>query len=286
MNTRKQDRNKTNRINKTRKNKNKNITFMPDIKVFLQGNYIYGAKNRSIGPKILDYTRSNEKKKKTHCVYENISWFASLEQAKHYKGKDDNIFRWIIKKKLNLVKITEKNQIFFRNLFLHSRKHIEPKIKINAEVASKINYEHPFLRMNDKEKALYEFNFLFGYIRIKEQFEFLLLLKYLLENKIIEILSRKGISLLPKIKRKIQFYNLYPFGKKDKFNRISVYGLEKHVLVNLCSLIYNKYNIDGLYQPNTNSFWFPDLIVYHMNIEEIVLFSPHTELENNGIIEE
>lgn len=279
MNTKK----KTRKLNKTRKNRNAAIK--PDVKVYQKGDFIYGAKDKKIGPNILDYTRSNEKKKKTHCVYENISWFARLEQAKHYKEKDNEIFRWLVKKKLSLVKISEKNKIFFKSLFLHSNKDIKPKIEINTETLSKIDYKHPFLQMNDKERALYEFNFLFGYIDLKKQYEFLLFLKYLMEHNFVEILSRKGISLLPKITKKIQFYKMFPFGKKDKLNRISVYGLEKQVLVNLCSLIYDKYDIDGLYQPNTNSFWFPNLIVYHMNIEELILFSPHTELQNDGIVE-
>ena len=59
--------------------------------------------------------------------------------------------------------------------------------------------------------------------------------------------------------------------------------INKQALLNLCSIIYPKYKIDGVYQPNTNSYWYPDLIVYHMNIEEFILFSQHTELINDGI---
>ena len=60
--------------------------------------------------------------------------------------------------------------------------------------------------MNNKEKALYEFEFIFGYISLKEQYEFLLLIKYLIQNNFIDIMSRKNISLLPKINQKI-YYN-------------------------------------------------------------------------------
>jgi hypothetical protein len=90
----------------TNKNKNKNITHKnrtihPDIKILQKDFTLYGAKNKKIGFKILDYTKLNEIKKKKHCVYENISWFAGLEQAKHYKGKKDEIFKWNINKKIN-----------------------------------------------------------------------------------------------------------------------------------------------------------------------------------------
>jgi hypothetical protein len=273
---------KKSKINKNTTRKNKQ--FSPDIKILETGFSLYGAKNKTMGFKILDYTKSNEQKKRTHCVYENISWFACLEQAKHYKGKDDEIFKWDINKKLNLIKITEKNRQFFRDVFLRTKKNIKPVIKIEENKLSRINYEHTFLKMNKNEKALYEFEFIFGYISLKEQYEFLLLIKYLIKNKFIEILSRHDTSLLPKINKKINFYNLYPFGKKEKLNRISLYEINKQSMLNLCTILNKKYNIDGVYQPNTNSYWYPDLIVYHMNIEEFILFSPHTELVNEGIV--
>ena len=45
-------------------------------------------------------------------------------------------------------------------------------------------------------------------------------------------------------------------------------------------LVYNKktYKISGVYQKNDTSFWFPDLIVYKMNIQEYILFNPHHNL--------
>lgn len=271
----------------TNKNKNKtrkNRIINPDIKILEKDIRLYGAKNKNLGYKILDYTKSNEIKKKKYCVYENISWFAGLEQAKHYKGKKDDIFKWNIKKKINLIKINEKNRQFFHNLFINTQKSIYPVIKIEKNKIPKINYDHPFLYMNNNEKALYEFQFIFGYITLKEQYEFLLLIKYLIENKFIDVLSRHGSSLLPKINKKLHFYKLYPFGKKEKLNRISLYEINKQSLLNLCIMFDKKYSIDGVYQPNTNSYWYPDLIVYHMNIEEFIIFSPHTKLENDGIV--
>ena len=86
------------------------------------------------------------------------------------------------------------------------------------------------------------------------------------------------------MKKKILFYKYYPINKKEKYNRISFYELNKKALLNLCILLYDKYDIDGVYQPNTPSYWYPNLIIYQMNIEEFILFSPHTELINDGII--
>ena len=269
--------------NKTKKRHNKITSLTPSLKILKKNDIIYGAKNKDLGFKVLEYTKSNENKKHTHCVYENISWFAGLEQAKHYKGKNDLIFKWKITKPLKLIKISERNEGFFKKIFLNTKQKIIPTINIKKNEINKINYDHPFLNMNNNEKALHEFNFIFGYLTLDKQYEFLLFIKYLIENKFIEILSRHNTSLIPKINKKINFYKLYPFGKKNKLNRISLYEINKQSLLNLCKIMYKKYKFDGVYQPNTNSFWYPDLIVYHMNIEEFILFSPHTELVNDGI---
>lgn len=279
--TTKKNKLKLTKKNTTRKN---NTNIIPSLKILDKDFILYGAKNKDIGFKILDYTKANEDKKRKHCLYENISWFADIEQAKHYKGKNDLIFKWKVFKKLNLIKITTKNELFFKNLFLKTNKPINPALNIKTDYLKKINYKHPYLMMSNNEKCLFEFNFIFGYLSLKQQYEFLLLIKYLMENNFIEILSRHDTNLLPKITKKIRFYELYPLGKKQKLNRISLYEINKQALLNVCMMTYDKYNIDGLYQPNTNSYWYPDLIVYHMNIEEFILFSPHTELKNEGIV--
>lgn len=277
---------KKNKIKITKKNitRKNNANIIPSLKILDKDFILYGAKNKDMGFKILDYTKANEDKKHKHCVYENISWFAGLEQAKHYKGKNDLIFKWKVFKKLNLIKITTKNGLFFKNLFLKTNKPIKPSLNIKTDYLKKIDYKHPYLAMSNNEKCLFEFNFIFGYLSLKQQYEFLLLIKYLIENNFIEILSRHDTNLLPKIMKKIRFYELYPLGKKDKLNRISLYEINKQALLNICMMTYDKYNIDGVYQPNTNSYWYPNLIVYHMNIEEFILFSPHTELKNEGVV--
>jgi len=50
-------------------------------------------------------------------------------------------------------------------------------------------------------------------------------------------------------------------------NRLSFYEFDKHTIMNLCKIIHEKnMNISGVYQKNDTSFWFPDFIVYKMDI--------------------
>ena len=74
------------------------------------------------------------------------------------------------------------------------------------------------------------------------------------------------------------------FEKSKIQKKYNLTAENKQSLLNLCIMFNKKYNIDGVYQPNTNSYWYPDLIVYHMNIEEFIIFSPHIKLENDGIV--
>ena len=141
--------------------------------------------------------------------------------------------------------------------------------------------------MSSNEKALYEFKFCFGFITVEEQYEFMKLIKYLIENKFIEIKRRDGQSILKKLKLKINYYKVASLlGKKEKFNRLSFYDFDKHAIMNLCKLVNNKtYNISGVYQKNDTSFWFPDFIVYKMDIQEYILFDPQDNLVYDKLIE-
>ena len=120
-------------MNFTKKNKKSNnktqkrINNSPEIKMLKKEILIYGAKNKDLGGKVLEYTKSNENKKRTHCVYDNISWFAELEQAKHYKGKNDLIFKWKVNKPLKMIKISERNEKFFKNIFTTNTFNYNPK---------------------------------------------------------------------------------------------------------------------------------------------------------------
>jgi len=141
--------------------------------------------------------------------------------------------------------------------------------------------------MSTNERALYEFNFCFGYLTVTEQYQFMKLLKYLLENKIIDLKTRQGDSILKKIKLKIYYYKVGSlFGKKELSNRLSFYDFDKHAIMNLCKISNNsKYKINGVYQKNDTSLWFPDLVLYKMNIQEYILFNPQDNLIYDTIIE-
>jgi hypothetical protein len=256
------------------------------MKQIHKGFKLYGAKNKDIGDKILDFTKKNEDKKKEQCLYDNISWFGDLQQAKHYDTADTLIFKWEAKKELHLVNTNKTNQVFFNNLFLNSNITLSPSIKINKnKIDSK--YNHPFLKMTNNQKAYYEFAFAFGYISVEEQYLFMKLLYNLIQDKIININMRNGQSIASKLYSKIKYYSLYPFSKQEMNNRLSFYELDKFALVNLCLLLKNtnKYHqIDGVYQKNVSSFWFPDFLIYKMNIQEYILFSPHKSLKYDRIV--
>jgi hypothetical protein len=112
-------------------------------------------------------------------------------------------------------------------------------------------------------------------------------IKYLIENKFTDIKRRDGKSILNKLKIKIRYYQFSSLlGKKEKLNRLSFYDFDKHAIMNLCKIIHeNNMNISGVYQRNDKSFWFPDLVVYKMNIQEYILFNPQYDLVYDKLIE-
>jgi hypothetical protein len=143
------------------------------------------------------------------------------------------------------------------------------------------------LELTNNQKALYEFKFCFGFINVEEQYEFMRLIKYLIENKLIDVKRRDGTSILSKIKLKIKYYEIASLlGKKEKFNRLSFYDFDKHAIMNLCKIVQeNNMNISGVYQKNDTSFWFPELIVYKMDIQEYILFNPQDNLVYDKLIQ-
>jgi len=211
---------------------------------------------------------------------QNSSWFGDLNVAKSYKTKDTNLYRWNTKKKTKLLNINIKNEDYINNLFITTKLTLNPTILINNNQLSKINYVNSYLQMNTNEKALYEFKFCFGFITVKEQYEFMKFLKYLIENKFIDIKRRDGKSILSKLNLKIRYYKVASiFGKKEKLNRLSFYNFDKHAIMNLCKIVNKSNNkIAGVYQKNDTSFWFPDLVVYKMDIQEYILFNPQDNL--------
>jgi len=278
---------------KTKRNKNiKNKTIKkgkiikPSLKILKIGYPLYASKQYE-GSTILEYNKNEELKYHDKCLMQNSSWFGDLKVAKSYKTKDTHIYKWNAKKPTKLININSESEKFVKNVFINSKKKLIPTINLTKEQLDKIDYKHDYLNMNVNEKALYEFNFCFGFITVEEQYEFMKLIKYLIENKFIDIKMREGTSILKKLKIKIGYYKVASLlGKKEKFNRLSFYDFDKHAIMNLCKLVNNKiYNISGVYQKNDTSFWFPDFVVYKMDIQEYILFDPQDNLLYDKLIE-
>lgn len=273
----KRNNEKTNKsINKTVKNK----SLYPSLKILKKGYPLYASKQYE-GSSILEYNKSEELKHNDKCLMQNSSWFGDLNVAKSYKTKDTNIYKWNIKKITNLLNINAKNLEFINNIFKKTKITLVPTIHLNKEEINKINYETPYLQMDINERALYEFKFCFGFITVKEQYEFMKFIKYLIENKILDIKRRDGKSILSKLNLKINYYKVASLlGKKENFNRLSFYDFDKHAIMNLCKIVNNtNHKISGVYQKNDTSFWFPDFVVYKMDIQEYILFNPQDNLE-------
>jgi hypothetical protein len=289
MNT-KQNKRK-NKNNKTRKYKIlKNSFNKPSLKILDIGYPLYAAKSYR-GSTILKYNKKEEEKYNDKCLMQNSSWFGDLKVAESYKTKTNNIYKWNINKKTILLNINKSNDRLINRIFSQTKLTLTPTIILKHTGIDNKNidkFKHPYLDMTNNEKALYEFKFCFGLINVGEQYEFMRFLKYLIENKITDIKRRDGKSILNKLKLKIKYYEIQSllFVKKEKFNRLSFYDFDKHSIMNLCKIVHeNNMDISGVYQKNDTSFWFPDLIVYKMNIQEYILFNPQDNLDYDKLIE-
>jgi hypothetical protein len=250
------------------------------LKILPIGFPLYASKKFE-GKEILEYTKNQEKTQKDHCLMENSTWFGDFDVAISYKTKETKLYKWNVKKITNLLNINKENEHFINKIFMKTKVLLTPTIQITNDILKKIDYPHIYLQMSNNEKALFEFKFAFGYISVKEQYEFLKLIKYLINNKLLDIKTREGKSIISKVKLKINYYKLSSIlSNKEKYNRLSFYYFDKYAIMNLCKIVYNKkeYNISGVYQKNDTSFWFPDFIVYKMNIQEYILFNPHKNL--------
>lgn len=289
MNTKhnKTKKNKTT-IKKTRKNKTPKFnSTTPSLKILHVGYPLYAAKSYE-GSSILKYNKEQEEKYNDKCLMENSSWFGDLKVAKSYKTNYNHIYKWSVNTKTNLLNINSYNEEFINNIFSRTNLKLTPTISLKHKQTEKIkDFEHPYLELTNNQKALYEFKFCFGFINVEEQYEFMRLIKYLIENKLIDIKRRDGTSILSKIKLKIKYYEIASLlGKKEKFNRLSFYDFDKHAIMNLCKIVQeNNMNISGVYQKNDTSFWFPELIVYKMDIQEYILFNPQDNLVYDKLIQ-
>ena len=260
----------------------KNIVF----KILKKKFSIYASKDFD-GQAILNYTKKQQNKQKVKCIIDNLNWFGGLNEAKLYKTNKNHIYQWKIKDETKLIKINKKNENLFNFIFMNTKKKLNTTINIKNEKLKKIkkmikkeNIQCPYFELNNHEKAYFEFKFVFGFMSLNEQFEFLKLCKYLIENKYIDIKRRDGNSIINKINLKIKYYQINPF--KDRFikriNRLSFYIFDKNVCYNLCKLLPNSLGIDGIYIPDAKNFWHIKLQLYPRSILEYIIFNPHKKL--------
>ena len=284
----------TTRRNKIKKNKTRKIRSLnkPSLKVLKIGYPLYASK-KSYGDKILEHTKEEEKKYNDSCLFGNMSWFGDLEQAKSYKTEDQNIYKWKIKKPTNLLIMNKQNEKFFQHYFNNTKLTLSTLINLTDKQIVKAkkmieneNINCPYFNLSQNEKAFFEFKFAYGYISVEEQYQFMKLIKLLITNKFMDIKMREGTSILKKLNKKINYYYyLNKTNTKEMYNRLSIYLFDKYALNNLCKIIPSHFKISGVLQENTKSFWFPDLIVYKMNIKEYVLYNPHHNLIYDKIVE-
>lgn len=260
--------------NKAKTYRNKKI--YPSFKILHVGYPLYASKKYK-GDELLEYQKQAEIKAHDSCLLDNSSWFGDYDVAKSYKTSETKLYEWKTKKITKLLNINKENELYFKNTFLNTKMKLVPTINLSDTQIKQITYDHPYINMSNNEKAYYEFCFAFGYITLAEQVDFMKLIKYLIDNKYITMLTREGKSVVTKMKLKISYYLLNKlFTKKKKYNRLSFYHLDKHAIMNLCKIVSNE--VAGVYQKNAKSFWFPDLVVYKMNIQEYILFNPHHNL--------
>jgi len=275
----------TGKTNKTRKNHGR-----PSVKVLPANFSLYGAKEHT-GKEILKYTRKNAEKQKVKCIRENISWFGNYERAMYEYTQNLNsskhLNKWKITKPTSLVVVNERNRGFFERLFARTTQSLTPCI--STHVPSDAS-SHSYWKMNNTERCLYEFQFIYGYLSLKEQYEFLLLLKSLLDKKYLKV--EKKSFILENIGNVIRYYEVdsaitnkrnnskYEYTSKRKMNHLPVYAFESIILVNICKLFDEQgySNMEGLYVPRQSSFWI--LFSNLMNsVEEYILFRPYQVLK-------
>ena len=245
----------------------------PLLKKVKVGHLVYGSKKYK-GDEIITYTREMEKKTGSRCLIETISWFGSLHGAKLYTSYSTQIYQWRVFKPFALVVVGRaENAGFFEKVFRNYDGQLVSLISdANIQQLKKfglVDGHHPYLDMTVNERCLYEFKFIFGYLTLREQYQFLLLFTYFDTKNVFDY----GASLV-KVYASMKYFELNAAGVDDlgTGNRISFYEIDKHVVNNVCKCVSGY---EGLYQRKSiRSFWYPSFIKYSKDMEEYILFNP------------
>lgn len=316
MNTRKYkklNQPKSNTKSKTLKKRHHTKPPTPETKTIPPKKSLYASKTHK-GDKILEHAEKQEEKTHDHCLKDNITWLSNFTVAKIYKNESNHLYKWKVNKPTELVKTTPKNEAFFEQVFRNATHQLKPFLKSSSKVHKehKEHKEHKYFKMTPNEKALYEFKFVFGYLTLEEQYEFLSLLNEVRKNVQNEVQNEVRKNVQNEVKNinqtaltaAITYYRIQKLSSKilnsntstpkQKYNRISFYELDKHVVNNLCKALQttsqpthpNLQKIEGIYQSyKLKSFWYPSFLKYSKNLEEYILFNPQHELSYVGEIE-
>lgn len=262
----------------------------PETKTLEPGKMLYASKIHS-GEEILKHAKIQEEKTHNQCIKDNITWLSNLTVAKLYKNESNHLYKWEVTSPAQLLKTTLKNKAFFEKVFKNATAKLEPFIKTGNQTKT-----HKYFKMTSNEKALYEFNFVFGYLSIDEQYEFLNLLKPI--KKINQTVLSAAINYY-RI-NKLSSTLLKNTKMLKRYNRISFYEIDRHVVNNLCKALDNspeqfsekfskskniEKKIEGIYQSaKIKSFWYPSFVKYSKNMEEYIIFNPQHDLTYVGEI--
>lgn len=150
------------------------------------------------------------------------------------------------------------------------------------------DYEHPYLKMNIKDRCIHDIRFVYGFMTLKEQYETIQLFHHLIiKGKIKKRIFMNPVhenfknTFSPRFAKLFvkMLYNIADYAKtREKFNRLQFYLIGKTSSYNLC-LIFK--DIDGLYFPESKSAW---LKYSKIKTFEYIFFRPHENLEYNGVV--
>jgi hypothetical protein len=213
-----------------------------------------------------------------------ISWFAlNKDKAEYYQKKLKNsiIYKYTINNPIKLFLVNNiTNQSIYYKILQNTTEKLNILTSIHINQLSKQLQPHfkhyKYMHMNTVDKSFHEFNFAFGFLSKKEQFKFLKLYLKLQEYNIIPkqtgINNNKSISSynLPyRIARFILPYVKNDTNKHSTGHRYSIYSIDKHVVHNLCLLLYNI-GINGYVYLHMPSDWHPTM----KDTTEIAIFNP------------